>query len=124
MSDTAPKPPAGIPALPGAVTVTDELGRLLEVKSLDLLDEMDLIEAAGVPMPPDRWVMIATFAACVRTIDGMPRPLPKNRAGIRDQVRRVGPAGLRAAIKALAPEDVPDGAAEAIEGEPLAVAKN
>ena len=119
MSETPP-PPDGGPAM-----VTDDKGRVLKVRSLGLLEEMDLIELAGTPTPPDRWMMIATFAACVREVDGVPVPFPQNRAQIRKHVERVGPHGLRAAVKALAPADVPEGAEDAVSSnDPLALAKN
>ena len=123
MSETQTAQPAR-PQPSTLTVVTDDTGRKLEVKSLGLLEEMDLLEAAGTPTPPDRWMMIATFAACVRTIDGVPCPPITTRRMIRDQVGRVGPAGLRAAVKALSPEDVPEGAEEAIAADPLALAKN
>ena len=119
MSESVAAPPTI-----GTVAITDDSGRRLEVRALNLLEEMDLIEAAGSPTPPERWMMIATFASCVRSIDGVPNPFPTKRLHIRPLVSKVGAAGLRAAVKALAPEDVPEGAAEAIEAQPLEMAKN
>ena len=122
MSETQTVPPP-VYKYPGAVTVQDDKGRTLEICALDILDELDLIEAAGADLASNaRWMMIATFAACVRAIDGVPSIPATNRRSIRERVKRVGPEGLRAAVKALSPEDVPEGAAAVIDT--LDVAKN
>ena len=117
----------------GTHLVTDKNGRVLEIRVLGLLEEMDLIELAGSPTPPERWMAIATFAACVRSIDGVPQPpltpaadVRLNRSKIRQRVATMGPDGLRAVVKALAAE-IPEGAADLVDGEeadPLAIAKN
>lgn len=114
-----------VPLPPGTVIVTDDKGRTLEVRALDILDELDLIEAAGGENANNsRWMMLVTFAACVRRVDTLPRiPMTQKRA-IRAWVERVGPSGMRAAVKALAPEDVPDGADDLIAAGPLDAAKN
>ena len=120
MSDTQ------TPTDPGSTTIRDDKGRMLEVRALDIVEELDLIEAAGADNSGNaRWMMIATFAACVRAIDGRPVPFPTTRRFIRDQVGRVGPHGVRAVVKALSPEDVPDGAEAVVNGAgPLDAAKN
>ena len=109
--------------MPEMTTTTDKDGRILEFKVLDLMEEMDLIEAAGSPTPPDRWMQYATLAATVRSINGVPRPYPTNRKMIRDQVQVVGSAGVSAVIAALASGDLPETVVDALTGE-NSVAKN
>ena len=122
MSET--QQPTMPPVPDGTYVVTDDKGRQLHVRSLTLLEEMDLIEAAGTPAPPDRWMNIAIFAACIRNIDGLPLLVPTKRNQIRAQVQRVGAEGIRAVAKALAPE-LPDGVGgEVGEVDPVAAAKN
>ncbi len=120
-TQTAPKPPP----LDGAITITDDTGRTLQVRALDIVEELDLIEAAGGENAANsRWMMVVTFAACVRSVDGLPKPTMIDKRPIRAWVQRVGPAGMRAVVKALAPADVPEDAADAIAAGPYDAAKN
>ena len=101
-------------ALP-EISATDHTGRRLQLRSLDLIEEFDLIEAAGVASETQRWMMLATFAACVRSIDDIPCVRPTTKALIRQQVQKVGSAGMRAVVAALSTE-LPEGAAALVDG--------
>ena len=120
MSDTTqttPKPAAAIPE-----TVTDSLGRVLTIKRLDALAELDLVEAAGANAENRRWMMMSTLAACVTEIDGIPQPSVSNRNAIRARVKAVGSEGVAAVMQALAPDELAAGAPD--EAETAATAKN
>ena len=121
MSETIALPTTG-PS--GGVMITDSTGRVLEVKSISLSEELNLIEAAGQLSDVARWMMIATFACTVRSIDGLPLPMPRTQNQIRGAVAKVGSQGLKAAIAALSPEDVPDDADEVMAGQKPDLAKN
>jgi len=122
MSETT-EPTRRTPAVSVMTTITDSLGRTLEVKKLDALAELDLIEAAGGQNSENsRWMMMATFAACVITIDGAPYIFPRTREDIRKHMRRVGSEGIQAVIEWLRP-DAQDVAAPA-DAEVAATAKN
>ena len=104
MSETT-EAPRRQPAVSVMTTITDSLGRSLEVRKLDALAELDLIEAAGGQNAENaRWMMMATFAACVITIDGVPLISPRNRDDIRKHMRRVGSEGIQAVIEWLRPD--------------------
>lgn len=101
-------------------TVTDDAGRVLVIREVGPLEEMDLLEAAGEAASSNRrWMVNATLYACVRSIDGVPRPFPTTRQAIRHHIEAVGGAGISAVVKALspvvpeAPGDVPAGAGPA-----------
>jgi hypothetical protein len=89
--------------------VTDSKGRKLAVEKLDLVREMDLAEAAGDAGDVRRWWVYATICATVRSIDGVPVMMPKDKEGIKNLVRQVGEAGVAAALEALG-DEVPDAA--------------
>ena len=93
-------------------TVTDSLGRVLVLKKLDLLNELDVIEAAGAASSNQRWMFLATLAATVRTIDGVPIPFPSDRKSLRSVMGLVKSEGVAAVVKAFN-EDIPDIPAEA-----------
>jgi len=121
MSEGADAPETKLP--PGLVK--DEDGRMIQVKSISVLEEMDLIEAAGNPTPPDRWMAIATIAATIRTIDGVPCPYPTTRPLIRAQVERAGAKGLRAATTYLYETDqISNGAKAMADGQQMDATKN
>jgi hypothetical protein len=108
-------------------TVSDGLGRQLDIRKLTILEEMDLLEMAGEAASNTRWMLMATIASTVRTIDGVPRPLPTNRKLLRAQMTAVGSEGLSAAISALGadvPEDADTDVDDGTLGRHVAIAKN
>jgi hypothetical protein len=97
--------PRAKPAVAVPETVTDSLGRVLTIRKLDALAELDLIEAAGTNADNRAWMTRATLATCVSDIDGIPRVFPTTRLAIRVQVKWVGAEGIQAVISKLAPEE-------------------
>ena len=104
-------------------TRTDKAGRELLVRQLDALEELDLIEAAGEMADNSRWLSQGRVACAVREIDKRPLPMPRDRDGCRDVVRRVGRAGIEAAVAALFPA-ASKAEAETRAAEGNAAAKN
>ena len=108
------------------ITAVDGGGRTLEIRRLAILEELDLVEMAG-PRNSDnsRWMMTATLAMTVRSIDGRSLPAVTKMSWLRRRLVEVGPAGVRAVIKALA-KDLPDDIEDEVEGtdEPMAIEKN
>lgn len=115
--------PRLMPAVATPETVTDSLGRVLTIRKLDALAELDLIEAAGANADNRAWMTRATLAACVSDIDGVPRVFPHDRLAIRAQVKRVGAEGIQAVISKLAPQEQ-EAAEQALPDDTAAVAKN
>ena len=93
-------------------TVTDDKGRALVIREVSALEEMDLLEAAGEAASSNRrWMVNATLYACIRSIDGVPRPFPTTRKMMRQHIEACGGAGIGAVVKALSPaipEDAED----------------
>ena len=83
MSETTA--PRVMPAVALAKTVTDSLGRVLTIRKLDALAELDLIEAAGTNADNRPWMTRATLAACVTDIHGIPSAMPTTRLAIRSK---------------------------------------
>ena len=125
MSETTETAAVPVP-LPAGKTVTDSDGRTLLIRELDMLEEFDLIETAGPDNSANqRWMQYATIVSCVRSIDGMPSmALRGKKALLRDWVKRVGPAGYAAVVKALGLLKVDDAGDETPSADPLATAKN
>jgi hypothetical protein len=84
-----------------AVRVTDAKGRLLEVRLLTALEQLDLLEAAGANAGNAAWLGTALMAFSVRAIDGVPRPSPINRRQVRDAVAVLGTVGMSAVQKGV-----------------------
>jgi hypothetical protein len=88
--------------------VTDSLGRKLRINKLDLLSEMDLIEAAGPDASGNpRWMMLATLACCINEINGVTVIFPNNRGALRKHVEKAGAEGVAAVASAFR-ADLPD----------------
>ncbi len=68
-------------------------------------------------------MMLATLAACVTAINGVPCIAPSTRDLIRSQVQRVGPEGIKAVADALN-EAMPDEAEAGGAPAELDAAKN
>ena len=85
------------------VTIKDRDGRVLHVKQLSMMDEMDLVEAAGAAGENRRWMMMATICATVRQIGDVPCPFPRTKDAVRQHCQLVDNAGLEAAMEWLTP---------------------
>jgi hypothetical protein len=91
------------------ITRKDARNRTLTIKQLSLLEEMDLLAAAGADNARNsRWMLYATMAACVRSIDGDPlQPIPNLRL-LRSRVQHIGAEGVRLVSEIIAAETPPD----------------
>lgn len=63
--------------------VTDSLGRSLEVKSMGIADQFDLLEAAQNQAEYKRWFGLASLVFCCVSVDGVPLPTPRNPADFK-----------------------------------------
>lgn len=73
------------------------------------------MEAAGANSANGRWMMMATLACCVLSINDIPSPAPVNREKIRQIVQMVGSHGIAAVVKALSEDDAEiEGKAETV----------
>lgn len=97
-------PTARIVAAAGAGTsVTDALGRVLEVRRPGALDRLRLFKAVGPGLAENqRYVGYGMLAMCVSTIDGVPVPQPATEAQLEGLIDRLGDAGLAAVGRELA----------------------
>jgi hypothetical protein len=87
-----------------AQTVQDATGRTLALRRLNALDKLRLFKAAGPVLAQNPlWLGMATLAAAVTDIDGVPVPPPVNEAQIEALVGKLGDAGIAAIATALAP---------------------
>lgn len=93
--------PAGSSSIQGVI-VTDSKGRKLTLKELSLVDELDLIAAAGPHASLDRYIQLISLVACVTAIDGVPLPGCHNSIQLRGNVTRVGRDGVNAVVAHLA----------------------
>jgi hypothetical protein len=109
-TNTAPRPTVA------PQTVTDALGRVLTIRTIGPVQQLDLFEAAGDQSNNSPWIGMAILAASVSDIDGVPRPFPMRKQDIRAALSVLGSEGVAAVAKALKPEDT-----EALD---LATAKN
>lgn len=89
----------------GTLYTTDEKGRKLEIRALGALDLLDLLEAAGVNAGNQQWLGIAMRACSVRSIDGVPIPMPVKRDQVRALVAKLDMHGLAAVSQALGAAD-------------------
>lgn len=96
---------ANTPQQPASHTVTDSLGRSINVLELGALQLLDLFEAAGDNGNTQLWLGMAMQASAVTEIDGIPVPFPRNRDDIRAAVKRLGTEGLAAVRTALSPAE-------------------
>lgn len=97
--------------MPGAVIVAaaqattdvaDATGRALTVRKPGALDRLRLFKAAGAALAGNSaWLGLATLAASVVALDGIPVPFPINEAQIEALVARLGDQGIAAISGAL-----------------------
>lgn len=102
---------AAKPAVGDQRDVVDSLGRKLAVRPLQLMDEMDVIEAAGNAGDNRAWMMRAEVCCAVRAINGVPVIMPTTRNALRNHILAVGTEGLMAVMAALS-DDMPASVAE------------
>ena len=86
-----------------AVTVTDALGRALEVRRPGALDRLRLFKALGPRLAENsKYVGYGMLAMCVSSIEGIPVPQPANEAQLEGLIDRLGNIGLAAVGRGLA----------------------
>ena len=93
-------------AVPATTKVTDEIGRVIEVRKLNALEQLDFFECAGSAAGTTSWMAMAMVAVAVRAIDNVPCPFPSSKEAIRKYVAKLGMEGINAATTAfVAPDD-------------------
>ncbi|MGI4942830.1 MAG: hypothetical protein ACRYHQ_20085 [Janthinobacterium lividum] len=80
-------------------TITDETGKVLLLRDLDVVEELDLYEVAGASSTNPAWLGTAMTACSVRAINGHPQPFPKTRDQIKAALTRIGREGVLAVRK-------------------------
>lgn len=76
--------------------------RTLEVQALSLGEQWDLAELTGPNASNGVWVNMATMAASVRAIEGVPIPaVPHSRDSIKRTLEKLDVIGLQAVMMAL-----------------------
>ena len=101
MSETSPSAQI-VAAATRTVTVTDALGRQLEVKRLIVSERLRFLKAVPADLQANPlWLTTALTVASVVTLDGVPVPMPANEASIERAGDRLGDEGMEAAQAAL-----------------------
>lgn len=76
--------------------VTDKLGRTLEIKDLNAMDQLDLLEAAQNHANYSKWFGLATLIFSCSMIDGVPLPAPRNPGDFRKNAMILKDEGIDA----------------------------
>ena len=84
--------------------VTDVDGRKLTVRPLDPGDLFDVMEMAGEHSTNIGWMSYAMTVCSVSEIEGVPVPLPRSGAAVKELARRLGNAGLAAIRNSVMPD--------------------
>jgi hypothetical protein len=84
--------------------ITDDAGRVLEVRRLSAIEEFDAAARIGRPGDSAAWWGIVKQVCAVRTIDGSLVHTPASRGEINTLKKRLGPEGVRAVLKVFAQE--------------------
>lgn len=85
------------------IAAIDALGRKLEVKLLNITDQLDLFEAAQGHTEYKRWFEIASIIFTCVSIDGVPLPKPRKPDDFKKNVALLKNEGMEAIFKALSP---------------------
>jgi hypothetical protein len=81
--------------------VTDDQGRRIGVKIINALESMRLSRAAGKDSQNTTWMMYATVAASVVSIDGEEVPSPRSISEIEAIIQRLDNSGVMAVAEGL-----------------------
>ena len=94
--------------------VTDAAGRVPTVRRPGALDRLRLFKAAGAVLAGNpAWLGLATIAASVVALDGVPLPFPTTEGQVEAVVQRLGDHGIAAVSVVLAAmRTLPDPAAD------------
>ena len=90
------------------VVITDDLGRHLEIKTLGLADQFDLLEAAQDKAAFKSWFNMATLVFSCAAIDGVPLPTPRKPADFKKNAEILRNDGIAAIISYLKIKTAPD----------------
>ena len=99
-------------------SVKDALGRVLELRKINVADQVKLLRAIGPAQSTNQpYVSIVTMAATVSAIDGVPMIMPRDERTIDAAIAKIGDEGFLALsvsmsrqIKAM--EDAAEAAAD------------
>jgi len=105
MADAVGDGPAAriVAAAQATQDVADAAGRALTVRKPGALDRLRLFKAAGAVLAGNpAWLGLATIAASVVAMDGVPLPFPATEGQIEALVQRLGYHGIAAVSAVLA----------------------
>jgi hypothetical protein len=95
--------------------IEDARGRQLSLRSLTMLDRLRLFKALGTNLSMnDAYLGVASLAASVTAVDGVPLLFPASEAAVEHAVERLGEEGIEAVALALDADDA--GAVKALAG--------
>jgi hypothetical protein len=84
--------------------ITDRAGRALSLRRVGVLETLRLYKALGPELSVNEAYMgLATIAASVAVLDGVPMPFPGSEAGVETVLERLGEDGASAVAAAIAP---------------------
>lgn len=81
--------------------ITDNLGRSLEVKHLNLADQFDLLEATQDRADYRRWFNMAVLVFSCAGIDGVPLPTPRKPSDFKKNAEILKSEGIIAITEYL-----------------------
>lgn len=97
--------------------VTDRLGRKLEVKSLSIVDQFDLLEAAQAQARYEHWFSLASIVFACLSIDGVPLPQPRKPEDFKKNIAILKDEGVEAILEHFVHADEQDDYEAMVESE-------
>jgi hypothetical protein len=96
------------------VSVTDARGRTIEVRKLNTLDRMQLLEVVGAANSAnEQYLGLAGLAYCVSSIDGNPVGRLGTKLALEGVVKELDNDGFEAVAKAISENFITPGQTEA-----------
>lgn len=84
--------------------ITDKAGRSISLRRVGVLETLRLYKALGPDLSVNEAYMgLATIAASVAVLDGVPMPFPNAEVGVETLLERLGEDGAAAVAAAIAP---------------------
>lgn len=102
------------------IVVTDSLGRKLEMKTLNLADQFDLLEAAQDKAAFKSWFNMAALVFSCAAIDNVPLPVPRKPSDFKKNAEILKNEGVIAMTSYLKAKYLSD----ETENEQVEIAKN
>lgn len=85
--------------------ITDKGDRKFSLRRVGVVEMLRLYKALGPELSAnDAYMGLATIAASVAILDGVPLPFPNNEAGLENLLERLGEDGAAAVAEAIQPE--------------------